>query len=75
MLRKKARLLVKRSGGISQSQVTRTTDIVVVGEQSPHWKAENKGQKLLDLDHEQERGHRIKVITERRFQTLVANRR
>jgi serine/threonine protein kinase len=76
MLRKKARLLVKRAGGISQAQVSRTTDIVVVGEQSPHWKAENKGQKLLDLDHEQERGHRIKVITEKRFQALIrlANR-
>jgi serine/threonine protein kinase len=71
MPRKKAKLLVKRAGGISQAKVSRTTDIVVVGEQSPNWKAEKKGQKLLDLDHEQERGHRIAVITEKRFQNLV----
>ena len=72
MLRKKAaRLLVKRAGGISQSKVSRTTDILVVGEQSPNWKAEKKGQKLLDLDHERERGHRIAVITEKRFQKLL----
>ena len=71
MLRKKANLLVKRAGGISQAKVSRTTDILVVGGQSPHWKAEKKGQKLLDLDHEQERGHRIAVITEKRFQNLI----
>lgn len=72
MLRKKAaKLLVKRAGGISQSKVSRTTDILVVGEQSPRWKAEKKGQKLLDLDHERERGHQIKVITEKRFQNLI----
>src|ERR1700722_1612035 len=71
MLRKKADLLVKRAGGISQAKVSRTTDILVVGEQSPHWKAEEKGQKLLDLDHEGERGHRIAVITEKRFQNLI----
>ena len=72
MLRKKAaKLLVKRAGGISQAKVSRTTDILVVGEQSPHWKAEKKGQKLLDLDHERERGHQIKVITEKRFQNLI----
>jgi BRCT domain type II-containing protein len=71
MLRKKADLLVKRAGGISQAKVSRTTDILVVGEQSPHWKAEEKGQKLLDLDHEGERGHRIAIITETRFQNLI----
>jgi serine/threonine protein kinase len=71
MPRKKADLLVKRAGGISQVKVSRTTDILVVGEQSPHWKAEKKGQKLLDLDHEGERGHRIAIITEKRFQNLI----
>jgi serine/threonine protein kinase len=77
MLRKKAAHLLKRAGGIWQSNVSRTTDILVVGEQSPHWKAEKKGQKLLDLDHERERGHEIKVITEKRFQNLIGppNRR
>jgi len=71
MLREQAHLLVKRAGGISQAKVSHTTDIVVVGEQSPHWKAERKGQKLLDLDHEGERGHRIAIITEKRFQNLI----
>ena len=72
MLRKKAAsLLVKRAGGILQAKVSRTTDIIVVGEQSPNWKAEKKGQKLLDLDHERERGHRIAVISEKRFQNLI----
>ena len=66
-----ANLLVKRAGGISQAKVSRTTDILVVGEQSAHWKAEMKGQKLLDLDNERERGHQIAVITERRFQNLI----
>jgi serine/threonine protein kinase len=71
MLRKAAHLLVKRAGGISQAKVSRTTDILVVGEQSANWKAEKKGQKLLDLDHESEHGHRIAVISEKRFQYLV----
>ena len=78
MSRKKAtNLLVKRAGGISQTKISRATDILVVGEQSPHWKAEKKGQKLLDLDHERERGHRIAVITEKRFTNLIrlVNRR
>jgi len=66
-----ANLLVKRAGGISQAKVSRTTDILVVGEQSAHWKAEQKGQKLLDLDNERERGHQIAVITEKRFQNLI----
>lgn len=65
-----ARLLVK-AHGILEHKVSSKTDVVVVGQQSPHWKAEEKGQKLLDLDREQERGHRIAVITERRFQRLV----
>ncbi len=72
MLRKKARTLLKRAGGISQAKITRATDILVVGEQSPNWKAEKKGQKLLDLDHEGERGHRIAIITEARFRNLVS---
>ena len=42
-----------------------------MGEQSPHWKAGKKGQKLLDVDHERELGHPIAVITERRFQKLA----
>jgi serine/threonine protein kinase len=71
MERKKAVNLLKRAGGISQTKVSGETDILVVGEQSANWKAEKKGQKLLDLDHERELGHRIAVITEKRFQNLI----
>jgi hypothetical protein len=42
-----------------------------VGDQAPNWKAEEKGQKLLDLDHERELGHRIALITEKRFHKLI----
>jgi serine/threonine protein kinase len=71
MLRSAAANLLKRAGGILQSGVTGTTDILVVGEQAPNWKAEKKGQKLLDLDRERELGHRIAVITEKRFRKLT----
>lgn len=71
MPRKAAANLVKRAGGVAQAQVGSTTDILVRGDQSPHWKAEQKGQKLLDLDHEREKGHRIAIITEKRFQNLT----
>lgn len=71
MERKKAARLMKKAGGIWQSKVSGTTDILVVGEQSANWKAEEKGQKLLDLDHEREQGHRIAVISEKRFQNLI----
>jgi eukaryotic-like serine/threonine-protein kinase len=67
-----AQRLVKRAGGIVEKSVSHRTDVVVTGGQSPHWKAEKKGQKLLDVDHERELGHPIAIITERRFQTLTA---
>jgi len=51
--------------------VSHRTDIVVVGDQSPHWKAEKKGQKLLDVDYERELGHPIALINERRFLALT----
>lgn len=71
ILRKKARLLVKKAGGIVEDNVSRTTDVVVVGENSPLWKADKKGRKLLDVDRERELGHEIAVITERRFRRLL----
>jgi serine/threonine-protein kinase len=71
ILRAKAKLLVKKAGGTVEDNVSRTTDIVVVGENSPNWKAEKKGRKLLDVDRERELGHDIAVITERRFRNLV----
>jgi NAD-dependent DNA ligase len=69
--RKDAAKLLIKAGGIHENKVSSKTDVVVVGEQSPHWKAVAKGQKLLDLDREQELGHKIAVITERRFQRLI----
>jgi serine/threonine-protein kinase len=71
MLRSAAAKLVKRAGGIPQARVSGSTDIVVLGDQAPNWKAEEKGQKLLDLDRERELGHPIAVISEKRFQNLV----
>jgi NAD-dependent DNA ligase len=71
MRRAVAQKLARKAGAILQTQVSHTTDIVVLGDQSPHWKAEKKGQKLLDVDHEAERGHRIALVKESRFKTLV----
>lgn len=71
ILRKKARLLVKKAGGIVENNISRATDIVVVGETSPNWKADKKGRKLLDVDRERELGHDIAVISERRFRNLI----
>jgi NAD-dependent DNA ligase len=71
ILRAKAKSLVKKAGATVENSISRATDIVVVGENSPNWKAEKKGRKLLDVDRERELGHDIIVITERRFRTLV----
>jgi len=70
-----ARKLARRAGAIVEDRVSQTTDLVVVGDQSPHWKAEEKGQKLLDVDREAERGHRIAIVKESRFLALVGNKR
>jgi len=69
--RARAKKLAKKAGELVENRVTQQTDIVVVGGQSPHWKAEAKGQKLLDVDHEAERGHVIALLKESRFLTLV----
>ena len=69
--RAEARKLARKAGALVESQVSQATDCVVVGRQSPNWKAEAKGQKLLDVDREAERGHRIALLTESRFLALV----
>jgi serine/threonine protein kinase len=69
--RAEARQRARKAGAIVEDRVSHSTDIVVVGEQSPHWKAEAKGQKLLDVDHEAERGHHIALLKESRFLALV----
>ena len=71
ILREDAKRLLKKAGGIVEDRVGHRTDVVVAGEQSRHWKADKKGQKLLDVDHELELGHRIVVIAESRFLNLV----
>ena len=72
--RAEAKKLARKAGAIVEDRVNQTTDIVVVGDQSPHWKAEAKGQKLLDVDREAERGHAIALVKESRFLTLVGRR-
>jgi serine/threonine protein kinase len=69
--RARAKQLALKAGAIVESQVSQSTDVIVVGDQSPHWKAERKGQKLLDVDREAERGHNIAVVKESRFLVLV----
>lgn len=66
-----AQKLARKAGATVESRVSHSTDIVVLGDQSPHWIAEKKGQKLLDVDHEAERGHRIALVKESRFLALV----
>jgi len=75
MRRADAKKLARKAGAIVEDRVSHGTDVLVVGDQSPHWKAEEKGQKLLDVDHEAERGHEIALVTEARFLTLVGAKR
>jgi eukaryotic-like serine/threonine-protein kinase len=74
MRRAAAQELARRAGAIVESRVSHLTDIVVVGDQSPHWKAEEKGQKLLDVDREAELGHAIALVKESRFLALAGCR-
>jgi eukaryotic-like serine/threonine-protein kinase len=73
--RAEAKRLARKAGAIVEDKVSHKTDVIVVGDQSPHWKAEEKGQKLLDADHESERGHRVARIGEARFLALVESRK
>lgn len=66
-----ARKLARKAGALVQAGVGHDTDLVIVGEQSPHWKAGEKGQKLLDVDREAERGHKILILQESRFLALI----
>ncbi len=70
-----AKKLARKAGAKVEDRVSHSTDVLVVGDQSPHWKAEKKGQKLLDVDHESERGHEIAIVKESRFLALVGARR
>jgi serine/threonine protein kinase len=70
-----AKKLARKAGAMVEDRVSHSTDVLVLGDQSPHWKAEEKGQKLLDVDHEAERGHKIAIVKESRFMALVRARR
>jgi serine/threonine-protein kinase len=71
LLRATAAKLARKAGATVDDGVGQNTDIVVVGDQSPYWKAEKKGQKLLDVDREAERGHHIAIMAEGRFLALT----
>jgi serine/threonine protein kinase len=75
MRRREAMSLAKLHGARVQPKVTSRTDIIVQGATSKQWKADIKGQKLLDVDRERERGHDIRVINEREFLTLARSSR
>jgi serine/threonine protein kinase len=75
LLRADARKLARKAGAIVEGQVSQSTDVIVLGDQSPHWKAGEKGQKLLDADREAERGHQIALVRESRFLKLVGVKR
>jgi NAD-dependent DNA ligase len=72
MRRHEAARRARRAGARVRARVASDTDILVQGAAPPGgWKADAKGQKLLDADHERERGHHIRVIRERDFMALV----
>ena len=71
MSRREAAGLAKRRGAHVQLRVTSRTDVVVRGAIAEVWKADDKGQKLLDVDRERERGHEVCVIDERQFLALL----
>jgi serine/threonine protein kinase len=66
-----AERLVRKVGGLVERRVGHETNVLVVGRQSPIWKADSKGQKLLDTDREKEFGRNIAKIGEKRFLTLA----
>ncbi len=74
MPRREAVSLAKRRGARVQVKVTSLTDVLIQGAVAKAWKADLKGQKLLDVDRERERGHNICVIDEREFLMLVGQR-
>ena len=66
-----AERLVRKVGGLVERRVGHETNVLVVGRQSPIWKADSKGQKLLDTDREREFGRNVAKIGEKRFFALA----
>ena len=71
--RGEAKIALKKAGGISQAKVGHQTDILIKGAlSSPHYKAVEMGQKLLDVQRESEDGHEVVVLSEDRFWRLCS---
>lgn len=71
VVRAQARRALKKAGGIPQAKVGHQTDILVKGGlSSPHYKAVEMGQKLLDVQREREAGHEVVELAEARFWRL-----
>ena len=68
--RKDAERLVRKVGGVVRRRVDHQTNVLVVGGTSPNWKAELKGQKLLDADYERDLGKKIAIVREKQFVNL-----
>ncbi len=72
MRRRDATRRARRAGARVRRKVASNTDILVKGAQPPgNGKADAKGQKLLETDHERERGHHSRVIAEPDFLALI----
>jgi serine/threonine protein kinase len=70
-VRERAKGALKKAGGIPQGKVGHLTDILVKGERSsPLYKADEIGQKLLDVQREAEVGHQVIVLSEDDFWRL-----
>jgi serine/threonine-protein kinase len=71
VVRRQAKLALRKAGGIPQAKVGSQTDIVVKGDlSSPRYMAVEMGQKLLDVQREREAGHKVDVLAEDRFWQL-----
>jgi NAD-dependent DNA ligase len=58
----------ERAGGLVQSNVTKRTDVLVVGSMvSPHWRQTSYGNKIERAVQLQEEGCAIEIISERRW--------
>ncbi len=75
MVRPRAELtrLAKRAKAIVQEDVRWATEVVVVGEESPHWVAGSSGTKILQALALRDKGVPLKFITDTTFLGAVAH--
>lgn len=62
----------EHAGATVYRSMSRKVDVVVVGDQSPHYIAGSQGLKLLEAEALKEQGVGITIITERSFLKLVS---